>query len=79
MYNEKVTSYWYFLICSQRTSEERSDLEAALLVSCSLLPRAYSGMLVLLGSGLGEVVCRGWLVGDDRYPGSATREYECQI
>jgi hypothetical protein len=47
MYREKVTSYWYFLICSHRTSDERNDVEWASPLR-SFGSRAYSGMVVVV-------------------------------
>jgi hypothetical protein len=49
MYSEKVTSYWYFLICSQRTIEARSDFELLELLLPSLARSACaprSGMVI---------------------------------
>lgn len=50
MYSEKVTSYWYFLICSQRMAEARGEREVAVTVASRGGGRLCSGMV------------EGWLV-----------------
>lgn len=71
MYSEKVTSYWYFLICSQRIMEARRDLEEVVVVEAwvgggggggggwaSICWRCWSGMSLFVIYCVGE---EGWV------------------